>query len=82
MKMENSEVKKVFLEILQDYVEFPVEGVDTTLAFKAASGVDSYVFIELIAAVEDRFGIRIPNSDMRDFQTLYDIINYIAAKVA
>ena len=80
--MENSEVKKVFLDILQDYVEFPVADVDTTQAFKSASGVDSYVFIELIAAVEDRFGIRIPNNDMRDFNTIDDIINYIAAKTA
>lgn len=80
--MENSEVKKVFLDILQDYVEFPVEGLDTTQAFKAASGVDSYVFIGLISAVEDRFGIRIPNSDLRDFNTIDDIINYIAAKTA
>ena len=80
--MENSEVKKVFLDILQDYVDFPVADVDTTQAFRAASGMDSYVFIELISAVEERFGIRIPNSDMRDFNTIDDIINYIAAKTA
>ena len=80
--MENSEVKKVFLDILQDYVEFPVADVDTTQAFKAASGVDSYVFIELISSVEDRFGIRIPNSDLIGFNTIDDIINYIAAKTA
>ena len=80
--MENSEVKKVFLDILQDYVEFPVADVDTTQAFKSASGVDSYVFIELIAAVEDRFGIRIPNSDLREFETIDDIIHYIEAKIA
>lgn len=80
--MENSEVKKVFLDILQDYVEFPVADVDTTQAFKAASGVDSYVFIELISAVEERFGIRIPNSDLREFETIDDIIRYIEAKNA
>lgn len=80
--MENSEVKKVFLDILQDYVEFPVADVDTTQAFKAASGVDSYVFIELISAVEERFGIRIPNSDLREFETIDDIIHYIEAKIA
>ena len=80
--MENSEVKKVFLDILQDYVEFPVADVDTTQAFKAASGVDSYVFIELIAAVEERFGIHIPNSDMLSFNTIDDIIHYIEAKIA
>lgn len=80
--MENSEVKKLFLDTLQDYVEFPVEDVDTTQAFRAASGMDSYVFIELISAVEERFGIRIPNNDLREFETIDDIIHYIEAKIA
>ncbi|MBR3653281.1 MAG: acyl carrier protein [Bacteroidales bacterium] len=76
------DVKKEFLDILQDYVDFPVEEVNTEEAFKAASGIDSFVFIEMIAAVEDRFGIRIPNSDLKGFSTIDDIIRYIEAKVA
>ena len=47
------DVKKEFLGILQDYVDFPVEEVDTEAAFKAASGIDSFVFIEMIAAISD-----------------------------
>ena len=80
--MDINEVKKAFLDVLQDYVDFPVADVDTSAAFKAASGMDSFVFIELISSVEDRFGIRIPNSDLRDFKTIDDIIAYIAAKAA
>ena len=75
------DVKKEFLAILQDYVDFPVEEVNTEEAFKAASGIDSFVFIEMIAAIEDHFGISIPNADLKGFNTISDIIRYIEARV-
>ncbi len=75
-------VKKEFLDILQDYVDFPVEEVNTDEAFKAASGIDSFVFIEMIASIEDHFGISIPNSDLIDFKTVDDIVGYIERKAA
>ena len=75
------DVKKEFLGILQDYVDFPVEEVNTEEAFKAASGIDSFVFIEMIAAIEDHFGITIPNADLKSFNTISDIIRYIEARV-
>ena len=75
-------VKNEFLDILQDYVDFPVNEIHTDEPFKAASGVNSFVFIEMISSVEDHFGIRIPNSDLLGFNTIDDIINYIAAKTA
>lgn len=76
------DVKKEFLAILQDYVDFPVEEVNTEEAFKAASGIDSFVFIEMIAAIEDHFGISIPNADLKSFNTISDIIRYIEARIA
>jgi len=76
------DVKKEFLAILQDYVDFPVEEVNTEEAFKAASGIDSFVFIEMIAAIEDHFGISIPNADLKSFNTISDIIRYIETRVA
>ena len=76
------DVKKEFLDILQDYVDFPVEEVNTDEAFKAASGIDSFVFIEMISAIEEHFGITIPNADLQGFTTISDIIRYIEARVA
>ncbi len=75
-------VKKEFLDILQDYVDFPVEEIHTDEPFKAASGVDSFVFIEMISSVEEHFGIRIPNSDLVAFKTVDDIVGYIERKAA
>jgi acyl carrier protein len=75
-------VKKEFLDILQDYVEFPVEEIHTDEPFKTASGVDSFVFIEMISSVEDHFGIRVPNADLVNFKTIDDIVGYIEKKAA
>ena len=75
-------VKKEFLDILQDYIEFPVNEIHTDEPFKAASGVDSFVFIEMISSVEDHFGIRIPNGDLITFKTVDDIVSYIERKAA
>ena len=75
-------VKKEFLDILQDYIDFPVAEIHTDAPFKAASGVDSFVFIEMISSVEDHFGIRIPNSDLVAFKTVDDIVGYIERKAA
>jgi Acyl carrier protein len=76
------DVKKEFMDILQDYVDFPVNEIHTDEPFKAASGVDSFVFIEMISSVEDHFGIRIPNSDLGAFRTVDDIVGYIERKAA
>jgi len=75
-------VKNEFLDILQDYIDFPVNEIHTDEPFKAVSGVDSFVFIEMISSVEDHFGIRIPNSDLVAFKTVDDIVGYIERKAA
>ena len=75
-------VKQELLDIFQDYIDFPVNEIHTDEPFKAVSGVDSFVFIEMISSVEDHFGIRIPNADLAAFRTIDDIIGYIQATAA
>lgn len=76
------DVKKEFFGILQDYVDFPVEEVVTDVPFKAASGVDSFMLMELVGALEDHFGISIPNRDLMGLKTADDLIGYIEKRTA
>ena len=76
------DVKKEFLGILQDYVDFPVEDVVTDVPFKAASGVDSFMLMELVGALEDHFGVSIPNRDLMGLKTADDMIGYIEKRIA
>ena len=68
--------------ILQDFVEFPVEEINTAESFKAVSGVDSFVMMEIVNNVEDHFGISIPNNDLVHFTSIDDIVGYIGRKIA
>ena len=76
------DVKKEFLGIMQDYVDFPVEEVVTDVPFKAASGVDSFMLMELVGALEDHFGISIPNRDLMGLKTADEMIGYIEKRIA
>lgn len=76
------DTRREFLDILQDYIDFPVDKIETDAPLKAASGIDSFSFIEIIASVEEHFGITIPNCDLAGFRRIDDIIAYIAKKTA
>ncbi len=70
------------MDIIREYVELPAEEIPTGEAFKMAAGMDSFIFIAMVGSIEERFGIKIPNSDLRGFNTLDDIISYVDRKKA
>ena len=70
-------IKSELLEILSDYVDTPVEGIDTSAGFKFSTGLDSFVLFSFIGAVEEHFGTTIPNDTLRSMTTLDDIIAFL-----
>lgn len=71
------DVKKEFLDILRDYVEADVDTLDTSASFKFGIGLDSFALMALVAAIEEHFGVSIPNADMKQFKTIDDMIAYL-----
>jgi acyl carrier protein len=70
-------LKKLIVELLE---------VDETKVTPEASFIDdldadSLDFIELITAIEDAFGIEIPDEDAGKIQTVQDAVNYIKLKI-
>jgi acyl carrier protein len=60
-------------------------GVDESEVTKEASfiddlGADSLDTVELVMALEEEFGIEIPDSDAEKIVTVADIISYIESK--
>lgn len=73
-------VKTDILNILQDYIEAPVDEIATDMPFKVVASIDSFMLIELIAAIEDHFGVAISNTDLGGFKTIDDIVAYVESK--
>ncbi|MCQ2155834.1 MAG: acyl carrier protein [Bacteroidales bacterium] len=71
------EKKEILVDILREYVELPEGDVDSSEVLKTAVGMDSFVLMSFISAVEGRFDLKIPNDALRDFKTLDDIIAYL-----
>lgn len=69
--------KTEILEILGDYVDTPVDEIDTSLGFKFSAGLDSFALLSFIGAVEDHFGIAIPNDHLSEMKKLDDIITFV-----
>jgi len=71
-----SRVKKVILDKLEVKEEQIVEGA----SFTGDLGADSLDRTELIMGLEDEFKVEIPDSVSEKFQTVGDVIKFLAEK--
>jgi len=71
-----SRVKKVILDKLEVKEEQIVEGA----SFTADLGADSLDRTELIMGLEDEFKVEIPDSVSEKFQTVGDVVKFLAEK--
>ncbi|MCL2101319.1 MAG: acyl carrier protein [Fibromonadales bacterium] len=69
-------VKKVILDKLEVKEEQVVEGA----SFTADLGADSLDRTELIMGLEDEFKVEIPDTVSEKFQTVGDVVNFLAEK--
>lgn len=76
------DIKAQLIEIVQDYIDFPASEIDPKVPLRTVAALDSFVLIELIASIEDRFCISIPNEDIKGFKTLEDMILYLEKRLA
>lgn len=61
--------------------ELGVEADDVTMeaSFSDDLGADSLDLFELVMAIEDTFGVKIPNEDLANIKTVKDAVDYIEA---
>lgn len=60
-------------------------GVDTPSLVPEANllddlGADSLDVVELVMALEEEFGIEVPDDDVENIRTIGDIVTYVSAK--
>jgi len=70
-------VREEVLKIVTEYVEIPAESIDTAEGLKFASGLDSFGILSMIAAIEEKFDIKVPDAKLLEFKTLDDIIKFV-----
>ncbi len=68
-------------EVIVDQLGVEDEAVTAETSFIDDLGADSLDLVELIMALEEEFGIEIPDADAEKVVTVGDVVNYIKENV-
>ena len=67
-------------EVIADQLGVDPERVKIEASFIDDLGADSLDIVELVMAMEEEFGIEIPDEDAEKLKTVGDVSNYLQAK--
>ena len=76
-----ADIEQRVREIIADQLGESVENVTPEKDFVQDLGADSLDVVELVMALEEEFGIEIPEEDAEKIKTVGDAINYIKEKL-
>jgi acyl carrier protein len=68
-------------EIIVDKLSVSEDQIKPESRFMEDLGADSLDVVELVMAIEEKFGIEVPDEDAEKIRTVQDAINYIKAKM-
>ena len=66
--------------IITEYTGIPANQISEDMSLNSEIGLHSFAVISMIAEIEDRLHVTIPDYEISSFQTLSDIANYIFGK--
>ena len=65
--------------IVNEVAGVPVEDVKPDKSFVDDLDIDSLSMVEVVMACEDKWGVKIPDSEVKNLRTVGDAVSYIAA---
>ena len=68
-------------KIIADQLNIAEDRVTPDVRLIEDLGIDSLDTLEMLMALEDEYGIQIPNEDAQELKTVQDIVKYIESKV-
>ncbi len=72
------EVQDGLADIVNEIAGVPQEDVTPGKSFTDDLDIDSLSMVEIVQACEDKFGVAIPDDQVKNLKTVGDAISYIA----
>lgn len=68
-------------DILSKQLRIEVDTIDDNTNIMDDLGADSLDVVEVLMAIEEQFGISVPDEDVASLKTVRDIADYVEAKM-
>ena len=65
--------------IVNEVAGTPIDDITPEKSFVDDLDIDSLSMVEVVMAAEDKWGVKIPDSEVKNLKTVGDAVNYIAA---
>lgn len=79
--MEEKEIREKVSKVIKEKLGVEEEKIVDTASFVEDLGADSLSLVDIAMALEDEFGMEIPDEDIEKIRTFGDTIEYIKGKI-
>ena len=76
--MNEQEILAGLGEIVEEIAGVPADEVTPGKSFVDDLDIDSLSMVEIAVAAQDKFGVEIPDDQLKDLTTVQDVVNYVS----
>jgi acyl carrier protein len=77
MAMTQEEILTGLGEIIDEVAGVPADQVTPDKSFVDDLDIDSLSMVEIAVAAQDRFGVEIPDEELKNLRTVQDVVSYV-----
>jgi acyl carrier protein len=77
----DQEILSGLAEIIEEIAGVPADEVTAEKSFVDDLDIDSLSMVEIAVAAQDKFGVEIPDDQLKDLKTVQDVVSYVSKNV-
>jgi acyl carrier protein len=78
----DQEILSGLAEIIDEIAGVPADEVTADKSFVDDLDIDSLSMVEIAVAAQDKFGVEIPDDQLKDLKTVQDVVTYVSKNVS
>jgi acyl carrier protein len=78
MAQSEQEILSGLADIVNEITGVPAADVQSEKSFTDDLDIDSLSMVEVVVAAEEKFGVKIPDDEVKNLRTVGDAVSYIA----
>ena len=76
--MTDQEILAGLAEIIEEIAGTPADEVTPGASFVDDHDIDSLSMVEIAVAAQDKFGVEIPDEQLKDLKTVQDVVTFVS----